>query len=194
MYKSNKKIQTKYGLLVFQMLICLSNTIQAQSDNLIIENRNINQNENYAAQSITFGPDITITAEGNVTLNSNTLAVKPKFVILSGGQLNVISGAVAVGVEPETKNVLPKDFNVRQNYPNPFNPQTTIAYELAQNSFIKIAVYDILGQKIKTLVNENKQAGYHKARFDAANLPSGVYYALVQAGTHQKVIKMMLVK
>jgi hypothetical protein len=70
----------------------------------------------------------------------------------------------------------PKAFGLEQNFPNPFNPTTTIDYQLPTDSRVSIVVYDLLGQEIKRLVDEVKQAGYHDQRFDAAGIASGVYF------------------
>lgn len=89
---------------------------------------------------------------------------------------------------------IPADFILEQNYPNPFNPSTVINYQLAENSFMSLTVFDALGREVAILVNGVKTAGTHQATFDAASLSSGVYiYQLkTQAGSITK--KMLLVK
>ncbi|MBS1494577.1 MAG: T9SS type A sorting domain-containing protein [Bacteroidetes bacterium] len=92
----------------------------------------------------------------------------------------------------------PKDFIVSQNYPNPFNPTTNIDYEIPFDGLVKIIVFDNLGREVKTLVNSNVNAGYYRAEFNAAGLPSGIYFYRVNltSGSQkfEKVSKMMLVK
>ncbi|MBA4407094.1 hypothetical protein C0389_07465 [bacterium] len=78
-------------------------------------------------------------------------------------------------------NELPAEYSI-SNYPNPFNPTTTISYQLPENSFVTIKVYDMLGKEIATLVNGNRTAGYHKVTFDASRLTSGVYIYTINAG------------
>lgn len=73
------------------------------------------------------------------------------------------------------------EFNLEQNYPNPFNPTTVIKYGLAENSFAKIEIFNVLGQKVAVLVNENKSAGNHQTIWDAQNLPSGIYFISIDA-------------
>ena len=73
------------------------------------------------------------------------------------------------------------EFNLEQNYPNPFNPTTVIKYGLAENSFAKIEIFNVLGQKVAVLANENKSAGNHQTIWDAQNLPSGIYFISINA-------------
>jgi len=89
---------------------------------------------------------------------------------------------------------LPQDFSLRQNYPNPFNPTTNIEYTIPEASFVQIKVYDILGNEVATLVNEEQSAGTYRADFTANNLASGLYIAKLQAGNYTKTIKMSLLK
>lgn len=87
-----------------------------------------------------------------------------------------------------------KDFILYQNYPNPFNPSTIIKYDLKISGFISIKIYDLLGREVKTLVNEEKQAGYYEAEFDASNLSSNVYLYRISINDFVKTIKMLMVK
>jgi Secretion system C-terminal sorting domain len=89
---------------------------------------------------------------------------------------------------------LPAKFRLAQNYPNPFNPQTTIRYELPKSGRVRIDVFNLLGQKVTSLLNKTMPAGYHSVIFDATALPSGMYFYALQAGSYRKTRKMMLVK
>ena len=97
---------------------------------------------------------------------------------------------------------LPTEFRLEQNYPNPFNPTTTIKYSIPsviasgakQSLGVTLKVYDILGNEVATLVNEQKGAGNYKANFNASNLVSGIYFYKIQAGSFNQVRKMILVK
>lgn len=88
----------------------------------------------------------------------------------------------------------PDKFNLQQNYPNPFNPVTTINYELPENGFVKISIYDNTGREIKTLVNEHRDAGYYSVQFNGSEFASGVYFCKLQAGNYIASIKMIIVK
>jgi hypothetical protein len=86
-------------------------------------------------------------------------------------------------------------FSLSQNYPNPFNPQTAIGFSLLAVSNVTLKVYDVLGKEIATLVNnETKEAGNHKVTFDASNVPSGIYYYRLVAGTFTETKKFVVVK
>jgi hypothetical protein len=89
---------------------------------------------------------------------------------------------------------LPAEFALQQNYPNPFNPATTITFALPKDSRVKLTVFDLLGREVAVLVDRVKPAGVHTAEFNAAILPSGVYYYRVEAGEFTVTKKMLLVK
>jgi hypothetical protein len=98
------------------------------------------------------------------------------------------SGEIAVEVSQ------PADYFLSQNYPNPFNPSTTISYALAEDIDVSLKVFDILGNEVATLINENQPAGAYDVSFDAGNLSSGVYYYTLQAGEFTSTKKLMLMK
>jgi len=85
-------------------------------------------------------------------------------------------------------------YALSQNYPNPFNPSTSINYELEKSSLVLLEVFDVLGRHVATLVNERQSAGKHSALFNAFDLPSGVYFYRLRAGTYSETKKLLLVK
>ena len=85
-------------------------------------------------------------------------------------------------------------FLLEQNFPNPFNPATTIGYGIDAKSEVKLAVLNAIGEEVALLVNEEKESGYHTVEFNAANLPSGVYFYRFQAGSFVETKKMLLLK
>lgn len=89
---------------------------------------------------------------------------------------------------------LPIVFALNQNYPNPFNPSTTISYQIPENSYVSLKVYDIIGREVAALVSEIKKAGQHTATFDAAQLSSGIYIARLESGHHVQLRRMVLIK
>jgi hypothetical protein len=88
----------------------------------------------------------------------------------------------------------PKSFTLHTNYPNPFNPVTMINYELPITNYVNLSIYNLLGQKVETLVSERREAGFHQVEWDASGFPSGVYYYKIQTGKIQDVKKMVLVR
>ena len=88
----------------------------------------------------------------------------------------------------------PKEFSLFQAYPNPFNPTTQISYELSEDSFVNLVVYNSLGQKVKTLVDYNQTIGYYTVEFNGENLPSGLYIYKIEAGTFYGIKKIILMK
>ena len=91
-------------------------------------------------------------------------------------------------------NKIPTEFSLNQNYPNPFNPSTKITYQIPKVSFITLKIYDVLGKEITTLVNEEKPIGSYEIEFNAKNLPSGIYFYKIQAGSFVETKKMVLMK
>ncbi|MBZ0204268.1 MAG: T9SS type A sorting domain-containing protein [Ignavibacteria bacterium] len=89
---------------------------------------------------------------------------------------------------------IPSKFNLYQNYPNPFNPETYISFDLPKDVNMKLAVYDILGREVMVLIDEYKQAGQHKIRFDASGLASGTYFYRLDAKDFSDVKKMVILK
>jgi len=86
------------------------------------------------------------------------------------------------------------NYALNQNYPNPFNPSTVISYQMPENSFVTLKIYNAIGSEVATLVNENKTSGIHNVTFDAANLASGIYFYKLQAGNFTAIKKLMLLK
>jgi hypothetical protein len=91
-------------------------------------------------------------------------------------------------------NEIPSQFILEQNYPNPFNPSTKIKYSIPQSSNVIINVYDILGNEIETLVNEEKPVGNYEITWYGVHLPSGIYFYKLQADGFVETKKMILIK
>jgi hypothetical protein len=86
------------------------------------------------------------------------------------------------------------DFALTQNYPNPFNPTTTISYSIPRKGLVKLAIFNILGNEIRTLVAEEMPAGTHQFQFDGRDLVSGVYYYKLEAGEFSEMKKFIILK
>ncbi len=88
----------------------------------------------------------------------------------------------------------PETYSLHQNYPNPFNPKTTISFDLPEESFVNLVVYDINGRIVSTLVTEQLSEGSYNAIFDASNFPSGIYIYKITAGSFSQIKRMLLIK
>jgi hypothetical protein len=91
-------------------------------------------------------------------------------------------------------NSQPEEFYLSQNYPNPFNPSTKIEFRIADFGFVSLKIYDILGNEVATLVNEEKSAGTYEVEFNARGLSSGVYFYKSNAGNFIQTKKMVLLR
>ena len=90
---------------------------------------------------------------------------------------------------------IPASFELKQNFPNPFNPATVIRFALTTPTQVSLKVYDVTGKEVANLINnEVVSAGINEVTFNAANLPSGLYFYTLQAGDFRDTKKMMLVK
>ena len=90
--------------------------------------------------------------------------------------------------------LIPNEFSLFQNYPNPFNPVTNIEFALPKSAKVSLLVYNLLGENIATLLNEDKEAGFYDVQFDASNFSSGIYIFRLAAGDFIQTKKMTLLK
>jgi hypothetical protein len=142
------------------------------------------------------------TSSGILTISSfaNTSYSAPVYMTVTDD-----SGATAVdsfiavvigvtGIDDDGKDQIPKEFVLMQNFPNPFNPTTTIRFGLPRNAHVRIELYNILGQRIAVLVDEELPAGYQEIRVDASQLGTGVYFYRMSAKAYVQTRKLMVVK
>lgn len=108
------------------------------------------------------------------------------------GFWNLYQQDVLTSVEDE--DVLPTQYKLEQNYPNPFNPSTIIKYAVPERSNVSIKVYNIAGEEVVTLVNEEKDRGWYEVKFYSTGLSSGIYLCRMQAANYVSIKKMMLLK
>lgn len=123
-----------------------------------------------------------LTSDGSVT-NDGWYVDDVKLITYNVGPL---------AINPNEQ--IPEAYSLQQNYPNPFNPVTVINYQLAASGFVEIKIYDVLGNEVKTLVNQKQNAGSHSVDFDGSGLPSGVYFYRINAGEFRESKSMMLLK
>jgi len=119
-----------------------------------------------------------------------------KVVAINGGReseftetLDISVGFYKTGIDTEIFS-----YKLFQNYPNPFNPSTSIEFSIKDDSFVSLKVYDLLGRKIATVVNEFLNSGTYKVHFDGSNLESGIYFYEISAGDFRDMKKFILIK
>jgi agmatine deiminase len=103
-------------------------------------------------------------------------------------------GSYEYSHEVEVEIISPTAFKLEQNYPNPFNPVTTIKYQVPENMYVSLKVFDILGNEAAVLVNELQSAGAYELKFNASSLSSGIYYYTLQSGAFVETKKLILLK
>jgi hypothetical protein len=123
------------------------------------------------------------------THTSGFTAFTSGMIMVRAGVGDPISGV------PDTKlSALPQSFELSPAYPNPFNPITVIPYAVPISSSVKLTVYNLLGQQVTTLVDQSKDARYHRVHWDANQVASGIYIVRMQAGSFQASQKVVLLK
>jgi len=101
---------------------------------------------------------------------------------------------IQTGTTSVTDDTKPREFQLFQNYPNPFNPTTKIGFRIVDRGFVSLKVFDVLGRKVATLVNEEKPPGSYDVIFNASGLSSGLYVYRLQAGSIAQTRKLMVLK
>jgi len=130
-----------------------------------------------------------VVSGASVDINNNTVHFSSNTV----ANFYILTGESPTSVETGN-DLIVDNFELLQNYPNPFNPSTTISFNLPTNEFANLSVYNLIGEKVSTLVNSNIEAGMHSVTFDATRLPSGVYFYELKAGSFNSIKKMILLR
>jgi len=147
-------------------------------------------------QQKTGGTAITIMDQfGGILINSGVLTGTGSYTVANPAltKLNVIVDYTGIVTNIEDQEFVPGEFHLSQNFPNPFNPSTKIKYSIGKNSSVLLKVYDILGNEISTLVNEEQAPGLYEVNFKS-NLSSGFYFYRLQAGNFIETKSMLLIK
>jgi hypothetical protein len=113
-------------------------------------------------------------------------------ILYFGASIAYINYASVTGIAGENLSI--KQFKLQQNYPNPFNPSTTINYSIAKEGQVKLNVYDMLGNNVAAIANENKQPGNYSIQFNASALPSGIYFYRLESAGYSDTKKFILMK
>ena len=144
--------------------------------------------------NLTVVNDSTITGNSPSSLNAGVYNV---VVSNPDGQFDQLPGAFTVYSTTGIKDnfeLNPTDFVLLQNYPNPFNPSTRIDFQIPNASLTKVMIYNLAGQEVATLLNEYLPAGMHSIKFNAGNLPSGIYFYQLITENYSSIKKMILMK
>ena len=127
-------------------------------------------------------------------ININTALNTVTFYNITVNNLIILTvEKTATGISGNQADAV-KIFQLFQNYPNPFNPSTNIKFDLKEDSYVTLTVYNIIGQKVAELINSDLSAGFHNVIFNAVNLSSGIYFYKLKAGSYSSVKKMELLK
>lgn len=135
-----------------------------------------------------------VTSESKNCMQGNNIAVNGNSftaVLEASSITTFISAEKTDAVEHLSE---PKTFSLSQNYPNPFNPNTNIEFQTANFGLVVLKVFDVLGNEVATLINEEKPAGSYNINFDASGLTSGIYFYRLQAGNYNVTKKLVLLK
>lgn len=145
--------------------------------------------------STDYGSSWNTLNSGLTNLNVRHLCLAPNgflFAATSGGGVHrSMSPITSVG---QFKSQIPTHYFLQQNYPNPFNPFTTIEYFLPTQSFVTLTVFDLLGRRVAVLSSEVQPPGMKSVRFDATEIPSGIYFYRLQTAKFVQTKKMLLVR
>lgn len=186
-------IQGEYAPIFFADNEFLSNTVGLDAGNL---NPGADARNNWwgSGSGPSGGgedPETGTMAEGSGDAIAGTIRFDPW---LGQGTIPTDAGGSGDRDERPGDNDLPAAFDLAQNYPNPFNPATQIRYSLPEQAQVRLDVYNTLGQRVKSLVDENQGAGSYEISFDATALSSGLYIYRIQAGAFSESRSMLLVK
>ncbi len=118
-------------------------------------------------------------------------AMQRRYTLLGDPALKIPVGIISQ-VIANTNTI--KTYMLKQNYPNPFNPSTSIAFTIPETGMVRLNIYNVLGELVSELVNENLEAGFHQYQFNGSNLTSGVYFYSISVNGFTQVKKMNLVK
>lgn len=117
------------------------------------------------------------------------------FYHLTGTIIDSVEYGFILGIDERQHNPIPSEaIMLKQNYPNPFNPTTTIYYQLKHRATVVLEIFNNLGQKVTTLVNESQPPGYYQMQFNGSNLPSGIYYYRIETAGLSQQKKMLVIK
>ena len=186
----------------------------------IASNRNLSANFSILIYTITAisGPNGFISPSGNILVNygddksfiiSPDTGFKIDSLIVDNSKVDSTTSYTFKNITSNHKirvtftsitsvrqlsNLIPKNYNLFQNYPNPFNSVTKIEFSIPIETYVTLEIYDVFGKKVRELIKKELPAGNYRVNFDATNLPSGIYYYRMVAGSFSGTKKLALLK
>ncbi len=136
---------------------------------------------------------ILLSPDNGWPVNLRSQSEYPLRTTLTNLAVRVLVGVDSV-VARKISGLVPDSYMLNQNYPNPFNPSTTIRYGLPQRSAVNLTVYNALGQRVRQLVNEEQDEGFHEVKFDGSGLASGVYFYRIQSGSFADTKRFIILR
>ncbi|HMN18821.1 MAG TPA: 5'-nucleotidase C-terminal domain-containing protein [Ignavibacteriaceae bacterium] len=129
-----------------------------------------------------------------VYTDSSEFQVLSEYIIYKQTISPEYKGNVLINLESIDNGTIPGEFRLEQNYPNPFNPSTTINYDLPKQSSVTLKIYNVTGEEVATLVNQDQEAGRYRIRWEVSRLSSGIYFYQLIAGGFVETKKMVLIR
>lgn len=164
----------------------------------------VNEKGEFAGYAITDGSgEYTVNglASGTYTLSADMYEYKetqPAYASVTSDNVTPVVSftmeSASVSSASGNDGVVPSAYSLKQNYPNPFNPSTTISFSIPEKAQVTLKIYNILGSEVASLMNEEKPAGTYSVVFNAANMPSGIYFYTLTSGKFTETKKLVLLK
>ena len=150
----------------------------------------------HSSSMIRISYDATIIGENWVLVDKEN---DEEYVLTGAGELQISSAVRSLELRRSSSSAIPETFALHQNFPNPFNPITTLGYGLPKGSDVRLAIFDMLGNEVATLVNSHQQAGFKSVQWDGTGsmgraVSAGVYLYRIEAGEFVETKKMLLLK
>jgi len=166
-----------------------------------VRNTSVDLHGNVSGSTELYDLSVDIGESNNVAGANLTIVAEIEDIFVNGRTPSAYWSSPIDGSKLNVNNIdpTPESFALYANYPNPFNPTTTILYDLPEAATVHLVIYDVLGRLVRTLVNQDLSAGYHRAVWDATDdlgrpLSGGLYIYRIQAGGYSKTMKMVLLK
>ena len=181
---------TSFKANVSESNVVLEWTTATETNNMSFEIQRRNEDSKYQKIGYVPGHGTTIQIQNYSYVDSKVLSGNYFYRLK---QIDFL-GTYEYSDEIEVEVNGPLTFVLEQSYPNPFNPSTLIKYSVPKNGFVKLSVYNLVGEEVNLLVSGQVDAGFYEIEFDATSLPSGIYFYRLQAGNKVETKKMILLK